>query len=48
MLDTRFPRPLGDAGNPDSYAIAARIERIDGAGSLDIVRNGRPNPLLVE
>nr|WP_321461222.1 hypothetical protein [uncultured Cohaesibacter sp.] len=48
MLDTRFPRPLGDAGNPDSYAIAARIERIDGAGSLDIVRNGRPTPLLVE
>nr|WP_321455533.1 aspartate/glutamate racemase family protein [uncultured Cohaesibacter sp.] len=48
MLDTRFPRPLGDAGNKDSYAIPARIEIVEGAGSLDIVKNGRPLPSLVE
>ena len=48
MLDTQFARPLGDAGNPESYAIPARIEVVTGAGSLDIVRNGRPNPVLVE
>jgi hypothetical protein len=48
MLDTRFPRPLGDAGNPESFAIPARVEVVAGAGSLDIVRNGRPAPELVE
>nr|WP_321980744.1 hypothetical protein [uncultured Cohaesibacter sp.] len=48
MLDTRFKRPIGDAGNAASYAIPARIEVIAGAGSPDIVRNGRPLPDLVE
>ncbi len=48
MLDTRFPRPLGDAGNPESFAIPARVEVVTGADSLDVVRNGRPAPELVD
>ena len=47
MLDTRFDRPLGDAGNPHSYALPARMRIVEGAGSTDIVRDGRPSEPLV-
>ncbi|PSN85626.1 hypothetical protein B9Q00_10870 [Candidatus Marsarchaeota G1 archaeon OSP_C] len=30
-LDTRFPRVLGDAGNPKSYPCAVRIKTVKGA-----------------
>lgn len=41
MLDTAFPRILGDAGNIDSYDCPARLKVVKGAGSLEIVRDGR-------
>ena len=47
-LDTRFPRILGDAGNPESYHLPARVRVVPGAGSPDIVKDGRPSPALVE
>lgn len=46
-LDTRFPRIPGDAGNPESYHLPARVRVISGAGSPDVVKNGRPSPELV-
>ncbi len=48
MLDTRFPRIAGDAGNIHSYAIPARTAVVTGAESLDIVIDGLPSPDLVE
>ncbi len=47
MLDTAFPRPVGDAGNPDSYHLPARVRVVEGAGSLDVVREGGPSEELV-
>lgn len=41
MLDTQFPRILGDAGNPDTYPFKTLIEVVENAGSLDVV-NGEP------
>lgn len=48
MLDTAFPRILGDAGNPYSYDLPARTRVIKNAGSLNIVKNGRPEESLVQ
>ena len=31
MLDTRFPRPLGDIGHPDSFGVATRRAIVHGA-----------------
>jgi Asp/Glu/hydantoin racemase len=42
-LDTRFPRPIGDAGNPRSYAVPARVKIVEGADSPLIVRDGLPD-----
>ena len=47
MLDTQFERPPGDAGNCDSYTIPARTSIISGAGSPDIVKDGRPSGNLI-
>lgn len=41
-LDTKFPRPIGDAGNPLSYAVPARVRIVKGADSPVIVRDGLP------
>ncbi|NBQ86996.1 MAG: aspartate/glutamate racemase family protein [Betaproteobacteria bacterium] len=44
MLDTRFPRPIGDIGNPETFArlgIAARHMIVRGAHADDIVRGDR-------
>jgi len=44
MLDTRFPRPMGDIGNPDTFAqlgITARHMIVRGAHANDIVRGDR-------
>ncbi|WP_114009184.1 aspartate/glutamate racemase family protein [Cohaesibacter intestini] len=48
MLDTRFERPLGDAGNPASYPFPARLAVVKGAGSLEIVRDGKPSDAHIE
>jgi hypothetical protein len=47
-LDTAFARIIGDVGNPQSYPFAARVAVVPGAGSPDIVRDGRPTPRLVD
>lgn len=47
MLDTQFPRILGDVGNPKSYNFPTRTCVVHGAGSLDIVRNGLPSKNLI-
>lgn len=47
MLDTAFERVLGDAGNPESYHLPAKTAVVRNAGSTDIVRNGKPDPVLV-
>ena len=48
MLDTAFPRFLGDAGNIDSYPCPARLKVVKGAGSLEIVKDGLPPTGLVD
>lgn len=45
-LDTRFPRIIGDAGNPGSYDLPARLRVVAGADSTRIVQDGRPAPAL--
>lgn len=48
MLDTRFPRILGDAGNVKSYGRPAKAAVVPGAESLAIVRDGPPAPALID
>ena len=48
MLDTLFERPIGDAGNPASYPFPARLAVVKGAGSLDIVKDGKPSDTLIK
>ena len=48
MLDTNFPRIIGDAGNVDSYDIPARTLVVSGAGSLDIVKIGQPSDYSIK
>ena len=45
MLDTRFPRPVGDGGNPLSYPFPAVVRRVEGASVARAVR-GDPVVLL--
>lgn len=43
MLDTRFPRPLGDIGNPESFArlgIPVKYCVVKGANPMRVVRDG--------
>ena len=47
-LDTAFPRIPGDAGNPASYAVPARLHVVEGADSTGIVRDARPEAALLE
>jgi hypothetical protein len=46
MLDTDFPRPPGDVGNPDSWRIPVRFARVPGASVRAAVRDDPQ--LLVE
>lgn len=48
MLDTQFPRILGDAGNVNSFAYPAKTKIVTGAGSLQIVKNDKPSAILIE
>jgi hypothetical protein len=38
MLETRFPRPLGDAGNVASYSMPVRLSVVQGATPSRVVR----------
>ncbi len=40
MLDTQFPRPLGDAGNPASWAMPVHRVTVRGASPHRVVRLG--------
>ncbi|APE45698.1 hypothetical protein BOO69_19275 (plasmid) [Sulfitobacter alexandrii] len=46
MLDTAFPRVVGDAGNVDSYPFPVRLRVVPGAGSTDIVQGAAPPAAL--
>jgi hypothetical protein len=42
MLDTRFPRLPGDAGNPQSWPMPVRFAVVQGASPQRVVREGDP------
>lgn len=45
MLDTRFPRPVGDIGNPATWAqrgIPVRMTKVQGASPAKIVQQAAP------
>jgi hypothetical protein len=42
MLDTRFPRAVGDVGNPASFAMPVRHRVVAGASPQRVVRDGDP------
>lgn len=39
MLDTRFPRPLGDIGHPDSFGLPVKFAKVHGAWPEKVVAN---------
>lgn len=40
MLDTGFPRPPGDVGNPASWEMRVRLKKVSGASPDKIIRQG--------
>lgn len=47
MLDTQFPRILGDAGNPDTYPMDVVIHIVENVSSLDVVNDQQmPSTIL--
>ena len=47
MLDTQFPRILGDAGNPDTYTTDVVIHIVENVSSLDVVNDQQmPSDIL--
>lgn len=46
MLETRFPRPLGDVGNPASWRLPVRYRVVVAASPRRVVREG--DPALIE
>lgn len=42
MLDTRFPRPRGDIGHPDTFAFPVRRRTVAGATPARVVRGRDP------
>jgi Asp/Glu/hydantoin racemase len=42
MLQTRFPRPLGDIGHPDTFGFAVRRCVVHGATPVRVVRGSDP------
>ena len=40
MLETRFPRPLGDVGHPDSFEFPVRYATVHGATAARVVQGG--------
>lgn len=47
VLDTQFPRPPGDAGNPASYAVPVRVATVPAATVSRVVRAGAPEAALL-
>lgn len=47
MLDTHFPRPPGDIGNPETFGGRALYEIVPGADANRVVRAGAPDPALL-
>ncbi len=47
MLDTRFPRPPGDIGNPATFGGRGIYETVPGAAAERVVRAGSPDPALL-
>ena len=47
MLDTAFPRIVGDVGNPASYDFPVRLHVVKGADVMQVVRDAPPSPALV-
>jgi len=47
MLDTAFARLPGDAGATESYPFPTKINRVQGAGSLDVVHGAGPSDFLL-
>ena len=47
MLDTRFPRPLGDVGNPASFDFPVRNAMVQGASPQRVVREQAEGLLLL-
>jgi len=45
MLDTRFPRPLGDIGNPQTFAFPVRYRTVRGASPRKVVIERDPSLL---
>ena len=45
MLDTRFPRPLGDIGNPGTFAFPVRYRTVHGASPRRVVVERDPSLL---
>ncbi|WP_048437804.1 hypothetical protein [Caenimonas sp. SL110] len=49
MLDTRFPRPMGDLGNPASWGVPTELLVVQGIGPADAVQSAqqlRQGPVL--
>jgi hypothetical protein len=46
MLDTRFPRPVGDIGNPASFSVPVLYRRVGNASAVQAVR-GDADALLL-
>lgn len=44
MLDTQFPRILGDAGNPESFPFEVRVSVMPEISSPEVVRQGCATP----
>jgi hypothetical protein len=42
MLETRFPRPVGDIGHPDTFQFAVRRRVVPGATAERVVRGSDP------
>jgi hypothetical protein len=41
MLDTKFPRPLGDVGHPDTFGVSVHMERIKGVFPDKVVTSAK-------
>lgn len=48
MLSTRFPRPAGDIGNPDSFGMRVAYEIVSSARVSNVVSPVKPDGALLE
>ena len=45
MLDTKFPRPMGDVGNAKTFPFPVRYKKVIGASPTRIVKEADPSLL---